>query len=135
MPRRAGVVYLDHDEMESVRPASAALPTAARPGSSEKIAELARRAAKREDLHATGDLVLDDIAADESRVKGDAGNRVRVIRQRKGWSQNCLSRRAGVPQPTVSAIEAGQVPLLRTVIRLAQALGVGVDELIGFRAA
>jgi len=56
--------------------------------------------------------------------------RLREAREAKGWSQSELSRRSGVRLATISEIEHGKiVPNLRTVCKLADALGVTVDEL------
>jgi transcriptional regulator with XRE-family HTH domain len=61
------------------------------------------------------------------------GIRIKQSRERLGWSQNELARRAGVPQPLLSQLEAGQRHSMTTenAKRVARALGVGVDYLIG----
>jgi transcriptional regulator with XRE-family HTH domain len=61
------------------------------------------------------------------------GSRIKQSRERLGWSQNELARRSGVPQPLLSQLEAGQRDSMTTdnAKRLARALGVGVDYLIG----
>jgi len=51
--------------------------------------------------------------------------RVRQERQRRGWTQRQLSERSGVPQPTISRIEAGVRKLdLEALERIAKAFGV-----------
>jgi len=51
--------------------------------------------------------------------------RVRQERQRRGWTQRQLSERSGVPQPTISRIEAGVRKLdLEALERIATAFGV-----------
>jgi transcriptional regulator with XRE-family HTH domain len=59
------------------------------------------------------------------------GERLRRYRERLELSQNQLAKRAGVPQSTISDIEAGKATgvTLETVMKLARALGRTVDEL------
>jgi HTH-type transcriptional regulator/antitoxin HipB len=58
--------------------------------------------------------------------------RLRPLRERKGWSQAELARRAGVNQGTISRIEAGHTKGvdLATLDRLARALGVSPRSLL-----
>ena len=44
-------------------------------------------------------------------VDVSVGGSVRIIRELQGWSQNELSRRTGIPQSTISAIENDRVNL------------------------
>jgi transcriptional regulator with XRE-family HTH domain len=59
--------------------------------------------------------------------------RIRQARQRKGWSQAELARRAGIRQATVSKYERAAITSvdLRVLERLAKALGVRPRSLIG----
>ncbi len=61
------------------------------------------------------------------------GQRIRQARERKGWSQRELSRQAQVRQAIISELETGKKMDTIGVIlkRLARALGVGVDYLLG----
>ncbi len=45
------------------------------------------------------------------RIEVSAGESVRIIRELQRYSQNELSRRTGIPQATLSAIENGRVRL------------------------
>lgn len=56
---------------------------------------------------------------------------VRAARQRRGWSQLDLARRAGLDLATVCNVEAGRIrrPAHRTLARLASALRVPVADL------
>jgi putative transcriptional regulator len=57
-------------------------------------------------------------------------NRLRVARAEQDLSQEQLARAAGVSRQTISSIETGQYcPSTLLAFRLAQALGVRVDEL------
>lgn len=58
--------------------------------------------------------------------------RLRLLRDRQGWSQSELARRSGVSQTYISELEAGKKqPTVPIVRRLAAALGVTVGDLIG----
>jgi transcriptional regulator with XRE-family HTH domain len=61
------------------------------------------------------------------------GERIKQWRERYGWSQNELARRANVPQALISRLESGQRDTVTTDVakRLARALGVGIDYLVG----
>lgn len=57
--------------------------------------------------------------------------KVKEIRQKKGMSQNELSTLAKVSQSLISDIENGRVsPTLRVLQKLADALGIHVNELL-----
>ena len=57
------------------------------------------------------------------------GPKVKDLRNRRGMGQVELAKAAGVGQPLISRIENGTAnPSLRTLIRLADALGVDVSE-------
>ena len=59
--------------------------------------------------------------------------RVKEFRQQKGWSQQKLAEKTGLSFNTVTKIEQGigDSPTLKTLIKLADALGVGLDKLVG----
>jgi transcriptional regulator with XRE-family HTH domain len=57
--------------------------------------------------------------------------RLEGLRTAKGWSQAELARQSGVPQPTISRIEAGTRRVdLDVLEKLASALGVNASMLI-----
>lgn len=59
-------------------------------------------------------------------------NRLPELRKQKGWSQKELGERVGVIQGAISHIETGRKqPSLALAIRLAEELGVSLDELLG----
>ena len=69
----------------------------------------------------------------------DAAAMVRTARRRVGFTQRELSRRSGIPQPTISRIERGLIsptfdtlrPLIEAAgmeVQLAERAGVGVDR-------
>ena len=55
--------------------------------------------------------------------------RVRRLREERGLTQQALARLSGVSQPTISGIEKGAMPSLDTAQRIAEAMGVGLEEL------
>lgn len=61
------------------------------------------------------------------------GRRLRIAREVVDWNQAELARASGVIPSTVSMLEAGKVrdPGARTLYRLALALGVTIEELLG----
>ncbi len=60
------------------------------------------------------------------------GDNVKRIRTKKGLSQDKLSKLAGVTLTTLVKIESGanDNPKIKTLKGIADALGVGVDELL-----
>jgi transcriptional regulator with XRE-family HTH domain len=66
----------------------------------------------------------------------DTGERLVQIRRLRMWTQARLAREADVSPTTVSAIETGKIgrPHFGTLGKLAGALGVAPEELLGSRA-
>ena len=58
---------------------------------------------------------------------------LKKIRNKKSWSQERLAREAGISYHTLIKIEQDRIknPKLETLIKLAKALGVSIDKLIG----
>jgi transcriptional regulator with XRE-family HTH domain len=65
--------------------------------------------------------------------KRTLGESIRLVRERRGLSVSQLAARAGMGQPAVSLIENGNRPNpgADTLIRIARALRVSLDELVG----
>jgi transcriptional regulator with XRE-family HTH domain len=61
------------------------------------------------------------------------GDRIKTARAWHGWTQSQLAEYASVPQPVISRLESGERDSVTTDVakRLARALGVSVDHLIG----
>lgn len=58
-------------------------------------------------------------------------DRLRQLRKERGLSQKELARRAQIANTTLCDIEAGRMePSVRTLIRLARALGVDLNSLL-----
>lgn len=60
------------------------------------------------------------------------GERIKRLRQQRGYSQERLGEEAGVSRITLSRIETGheQSPRFDTLERIARALGVGMEEML-----
>lgn len=57
-------------------------------------------------------------------------NRVKVHRERSGWSQGELARRLGVSRQTINAVETDKYdPSLPLALRMAKLFGVAVPDL------
>lgn len=56
---------------------------------------------------------------------------IKAKRMERGWTQQELSEKSGVPQPTISQIEQGnrKYPTHRNIQKIAKALGVDIKEL------
>ena len=57
---------------------------------------------------------------------------LKKLRKQKGWSQEKLARESGISYQTLIKIEQGRIknPKLETLIKLANALNVSLDNLI-----
>jgi transcriptional regulator with XRE-family HTH domain len=63
---------------------------------------------------------------------GEVGGRILAGRLRRGLSQGTVSRLAGIHPSYLSRIETGKVhPTVRTAVRIATALQLSLDELLG----
>src|SRR6476620_6613443 len=59
-------------------------------------------------------------------------NRVKLLRQARGWTQDDLAQASGLSRTGVSAIEAARlVPSVAAALGLAQAFGCKVEDLFG----
>lgn len=66
-------------------------------------------------------------------IKEKFGNRLKALRKEKGLSQEELAERSGLNRPYISGIEKGKRNVsLEVMEKLAEALGVGMGELIEF---
>ena len=69
----------------------------------------------------------------EGGVDMSLGDRVRIAREYKQFTQAQLADRAAITQATISRIEAGDIefPRAQVIERLAKALSTSVDFLLG----
>ena len=59
--------------------------------------------------------------------------RVKEYRKQKGWTKQKLAEKTGLSFNTITKIEQGicDSPTLKTLLKLADALRVGLDQLVG----
>ncbi|AFL83521.1 putative transcriptional regulator [Belliella baltica DSM 15883] len=66
-------------------------------------------------------------------IKEKFGNRLKTLRKEKGLSQEELAEKSGLNRPYISGIEQGKRNVsLEVMEKLAEALGVGIEELVRF---
>ena len=52
------------------------------------------------------------------------GKRIAKFRKEKGWTQKQLAKATGLSKSYISSIEEGKLPGIKTVVVIAEALGV-----------
>ncbi len=59
--------------------------------------------------------------------------RLKELRKKAGWSQQKLAEKAGLSYNTITKIEQGAAtkPTIQTMIKIADAFGISIDELVG----
>lgn len=59
--------------------------------------------------------------------------RLKELRKKAGWSQQKLAKKAELSYNTITKIEQGvaTMPTIQTMIKIADALGISLDELAG----
>lgn len=59
--------------------------------------------------------------------------RLKELRNKSGWSQQKLAEKAGLSYNTITKIEQGAAtkPTIQTMIKIADAFGITLDELVG----
>jgi len=67
-----------------------------------------------------------------SKTKSTIGKNIKKYREKLGISQDKLSKLAGITLHTITKIECGATPdpRIETVKKIADALGVSVDDLL-----
>jgi len=67
----------------------------------------------------------------ESQAQLQLGERVRQLREARGWSQEGFAHEGGLGRSFAGAIERGDKDIrLSTLIKLARALGVSLSQLL-----
>ncbi len=75
-------------------------------------------------------LIMDDRATEGAAGSTTLGKRILGLRTRRGWNQKELARRARLRPARLSTLESGaKRPNVEELARLAEALGVSLDEL------
>ena len=59
--------------------------------------------------------------------------RLKELRKKAGWSQQKLAEKAGLSYNTITKIEqsVATMPTIQTMIKIADAFGITLDELVG----
>jgi transcriptional regulator with XRE-family HTH domain len=59
--------------------------------------------------------------------------RLKELRRERDWTQQKLAEKAGLSFNAITKIEQGAAkhPTLKTLIKLAEVFGIGLDELVG----
>ena len=59
--------------------------------------------------------------------------RLKELRKKTGWSQQKLAEKSGLSYNTITKIEQGAAtkPTIQTMIKIADAFGISLDELVG----
>jgi len=59
--------------------------------------------------------------------------RLKELRKKAGWSQQKLAEKAGLSYNTITKIEQGAAtkPTIQTMIKIADAFKISIDELVG----
>lgn len=67
-----------------------------------------------------------------NEVSSNLANNIKQLREGRGLTQAQLSKQAGVPRPTWANLESGAAnPTLSVLIKVANALSVSLEELVG----
>ena len=75
-----------------------------------------------------------DMEGREAMTERTFGSRLAAVRSARGLSQTALSERSGIRQGPISRLEGGkQFPSVPNLLRLADALDVSADALLGRR--
>jgi len=70
--------------------------------------------------------------AEQAELAALCGQRLKAARKHRGWTQYDLAEKSGIFQGHISHFECGiRVPLVRNLLKLADALGRSTDFLLG----
>ena len=75
---------------------------------------------------------MDTDRKQDDRIAAHLGRNIRTLREARGLTQQQMARASGVPRPTWANLESGSAnPTLAVLVKVANALQVRVEELIG----
>ncbi len=68
----------------------------------------------------------------ESKNNKQIGDKIKVLRNKQGLTQDALARKCDIPYTTLTKIEANVItkPSIQTVVKIATGLDVSIDELL-----
>lgn len=65
------------------------------------------------------------------RFKVNCGSKIKLLRRDRRWTRQELYERSGVSPDRIARLERGEsMPTLELMMKLAEAMGVGVDEVL-----
>ncbi|MFA7151668.1 MAG: helix-turn-helix transcriptional regulator [Candidatus Paceibacterota bacterium] len=67
-------------------------------------------------------------------TKNTSLKNVKILRIKKGWTQERLAQEAGISYHTLIKIERGDIkdPRLETIKKLSRSLEISIDKLVGY---
>lgn len=75
-------------------------------------------------------------SAEDNKLAEEIGKRIAAFRHACRFSQTTLAKQVGIRQAPLSNLEQGKcLPSTRVLMKLAEALGVSVDDILGIRGA
>ncbi|MBI4086212.1 MAG: helix-turn-helix transcriptional regulator [Candidatus Liptonbacteria bacterium] len=68
----------------------------------------------------------------ESKNNKQIGDKIKVLRNKQGLTQDALARKCDIPYTTLTKIESNVItkPSIQTVTKIAEGLGISIDDLI-----
>lgn len=68
----------------------------------------------------------------ESKNNKQIGDKIKILRAKRGLTQDALARKCDIPYTTLTKIEANVItkPSIQTVVKIAAGLDVSIDELL-----
>ena len=69
---------------------------------------------------------------ESNKINKTIGDKVRVLRNKQGLTQDQLARKCDIPYTTLTKLESNVItkPSIQTVEKIAVGLGITIDELI-----
>ncbi len=68
----------------------------------------------------------------ESKENKQIGDKIKVLRNKQGLTQDALARKCDIPYTTLTKIEANVItkPSIQTVVKIAAGLDISIDKLL-----
>lgn len=74
---------------------------------------------------------MSEFVKSKTRITLTPGSSIRIAREMLGWSQNKLAEKSGIPQSTISGLEANKIALgVERAKKLARTLGIHPSVLL-----
>ena len=68
----------------------------------------------------------------ESKNNKQIGDKIKVLRNKQGLTQDALARKCDIPYPTLTKTESNVLtkPSIQTVVKIAAGLDISIDQLL-----